>query len=77
MLEEKFDDFLAELMQNPKFKEEYDALTPEFDAISAEIDAQSKSSPGMLAKYANPDLMPLETLAWAESAEKKHGKAYG
>ena len=73
MLEEKFDDFLAELMQNPKFKEEYDALTPEFDAISAEMDAQTGSSAGMLAKYANPELTPLEKTAWAEAAEKKYG----
>ena len=73
MLEEKFDDFLAELMQNPKFKEEYDALTPEFDAISAEMDAQTGSSAGMLAKYAKPDLMPSEQSAWAEAAERKYG----
>jgi len=64
-------------MKNPRIKEEYDALTPEFDAISAAMDARSKSSAGKLAKYANPDLMPLETLAWAESAEEKHGKVYG
>ena len=42
MIEEKFDDFLAELMKNPKFKEEYDALKPEFDAISAELDAKEQ-----------------------------------
>ena len=36
MVEEKFDVFLAELMKNPKFKEEYDALEPKFDAIRAE-----------------------------------------
>ena len=39
MTEEKFDDLVAELMQNPKFREEYDALEPEFNAVRAEMSA--------------------------------------
>lgn len=35
---------------------------------------QARSSAGMLAKYANPDLIPLEKTAWAEAVEEKHGK---
>ena len=29
-----FDDYLAELMKNPNFKKEYDALAPEFLPLS-------------------------------------------
>ena len=35
---------------------------------------RARSSAGMLAKYANPDLIPLEKTAWAEAAEEKHGE---
>ena len=77
MVEGKFDDLVEDLMKNPRFKEEYDALKPEFDAVRVAMDARMKSSAGMLAKYAAPDMMPLETLAWAEAAEKKRGKVYG
>ena len=35
---------------------------------------RARSSVGMLAKYANPDLIPLEKTAWAEAAEEKYGK---
>lgn len=46
-----FDDYLAELMKNPDFKKEYDALAPEFlplinehanvDAIAAMIETEA------------------------------------
>ena len=35
---------------------------------------RTKSSAGILAKYANPDLIPLEQSAWAEAAEEKYGE---
>ncbi len=38
MIGEKFEDFFAELMKDPEFKEEYEAMQPEFDAIQAEIE---------------------------------------
>ena len=40
MIEEKFDDLVEDLMKNPRFREEYDALKPEFDAVRAEMDAR-------------------------------------
>lgn len=40
MVEEKFDDLVEDLMKNPRFREEYDALKPEFDAARAEMDAK-------------------------------------
>ena len=36
----KFDDFLAEQLQDEEFRKEYDALKPEFDIIRAIIDAR-------------------------------------
>ena len=39
MVEEKFDVLVEDLMKNPRFREEYDAMKPEFDAARAEIDA--------------------------------------
>ena len=35
---------------------------------------RARNSAGMLAKYANPDLIPLEKAAWAEATEEKYGK---
>lgn len=37
------EDVLAEKMQDPEFKEEYEALAPEFEIISAMIDARKTS----------------------------------
>lgn len=39
----KFEDFLAEEMQNPEFRAEYEALEPEFAIIQAIIDARRTS----------------------------------
>ena len=41
MVEEKFDDLVEELMKNPRFKEEYEALRPEFEAVRSEMDTQT------------------------------------
>ncbi|MBQ7516786.1 MAG: hypothetical protein IJS96_10945 [Schwartzia sp.] len=38
MIEEKFDDLVKDLMQNPRFREEYDAMKPEFEAVRAEME---------------------------------------
>ena len=35
----KYDDFLAEQLQDEEFKKEYDNQQPEFDAIRAIVDA--------------------------------------
>ncbi|MBQ9982238.1 MAG: helix-turn-helix transcriptional regulator [Oscillospiraceae bacterium] len=35
-----FNDYLKEQLENPEFKEEYDALEPEFAIIQAIIDAR-------------------------------------
>ena len=39
----KFNDYLAEQMQCPEFKEEYEKLEPEFAIIQAIIDARKSS----------------------------------
>ena len=39
----KFDDFLQEQCQNPKFKNEYETLQPEHAIIQAIIDARKQS----------------------------------
>ena len=44
MTEESFDILVAELMQNPKFKEEYEAMEDEFNAIRANMDVESSES---------------------------------
>lgn len=36
----KYDDFLAEQLQDEEFKKEYDDLQPEFDVIRAIVDAR-------------------------------------
>ena len=36
-------DFINEQLQNPVFKERYDALEPEFSAIQTMIDARKES----------------------------------
>lgn len=36
----KYDDFLAEQIQDEEFKKEYDNLQPEFDVIRAIVDAR-------------------------------------
>ncbi len=36
----KYDDFLAEQLQDEEFKKEYDNLQPEFDVIRAILDAR-------------------------------------
>ncbi len=36
----KYDDFLAEQLQDKEFKKEYDDLQPEFDVIRAIVDAR-------------------------------------
>lgn len=36
----KYDDFLAEQLQDEEFKKEYDNLRPEFDVIRAIVDAR-------------------------------------
>lgn len=38
-----FDSYLAEKMQNPDFKKEYEALEPEFSIMQAMIDARRES----------------------------------
>lgn len=38
-----FNDYLAQQMENPEFKEEYEALEPEFAIIQAIIDARKSS----------------------------------
>lgn len=38
-----FNDYLAQQMENPEFKEEYEALDPEFAIIQAIIDARKSS----------------------------------
>ena len=40
----KFNDYLKEQMQNPKFKKEYDNLQPEFDIIRAIVDARTSQN---------------------------------
>lgn len=39
----EFNEFLAEQMQNPKFKAEWDALDPEFSVIEAMLKARKES----------------------------------
>ncbi|MBR3721754.1 MAG: hypothetical protein IKN12_03230 [Selenomonadaceae bacterium] len=41
MTEEKYEDFLAELMEDPEFKKEYEAMQPEFDAIRTKIQSHT------------------------------------
>ena len=41
MVEEKFDSLVDDLMKNPRFKEEYEALQSEFEAVRSEMDAQT------------------------------------
>lgn len=38
-----FDSYLAEKLQNPDFKKEYEALEPEFSIMQAMIDARRES----------------------------------
>lgn len=38
-----FNDYLAQQMENPEFKDEYEALEPEFAIIQAIIDARKSS----------------------------------
>lgn len=38
-----FNDYLAQQMENPEFKEDYEALEPEFAIIQAIIDARKSS----------------------------------
>ncbi len=38
-----FDSYLAEKLENPELKKEYDALEPEFAIIQAMIDARKES----------------------------------
>lgn len=38
-----FNDYLEQQMENPEFKEEYEALEPEFAIIQAIIDARKSS----------------------------------
>lgn len=40
----RFDDYLAEQLQDEEFKKEYDALQPEFDVIRAMIDARTSQN---------------------------------
>ncbi len=42
--------------------------------VPSRMKKRTRSSAGMLAKYANPDLIPMEKAAWAEAAEVKYGK---
>lgn len=39
----EFNEFLAEQMQNPKFKAEWEALDPEFSVIEAMLKARKES----------------------------------
>lgn len=39
----KFDDYLKQQMQDPDFKEEWDALEPEFAIVQAMINARKES----------------------------------
>jgi len=61
-----FDSVLAEMMKDPEFKKEYDALEPEFAIIQAIIDARKNS--GLTQKQlsektgiAQTDISKLET----------------
>ena len=38
-----FEASLAEMMRDPEFKAEYEALEPEFEIVQANIDARKKS----------------------------------
>lgn len=40
----KYDDFLAEQLQDEEFKKEYDNLQPEFDVIRAIVDARASQN---------------------------------
>ncbi|MBQ3376794.1 MAG: helix-turn-helix domain-containing protein [Synergistaceae bacterium] len=41
-MERTFDEFLKEQLQDPKFREEYEALAPDYSIIQAIFDAQDK-----------------------------------
>ena len=49
-MEEKLDDFLSELMENPKFKKEYTGMEEEFKEIRKQLDAEQNSSSSVTVK---------------------------
>lgn len=72
----KFSDFLAEQLKDPKFKEEYDELEPDYDIIrflvDTELSTQEISEKTGLSKNtilkiqmadANPSLKTLKQIA--------------
>ena len=61
------DDFLDEQLQDPEFKEEYDALEPEFAVMQALIDARKNS--GMTQK----ELSSVTGISQADISRLEHG----
>ena len=61
------DEFLDEQLQDPKFKEEYDALEPEFTVMQALIDARKDS--GMTQK----ELSAVTGISQADISRLEHG----
>jgi ribosome-binding protein aMBF1 (putative translation factor) len=65
----KFNDFLADQMQDPEFKAEYDALEPEFAIIQAMVDARKSS--GLTQKQ----LSERTGIAQADISKLENGNA--
>ncbi|MBQ9438059.1 MAG: helix-turn-helix transcriptional regulator [Lachnospiraceae bacterium] len=61
------DEFLEEQLQNPEFKEEYDALEPEFVVMQALIDARKDN--GMTQK----ELSAATGISQADISRLEHG----
>ncbi len=65
----KFNDFLGEKLQDPEFREEYEALEPEFTIIQAMIDARNHS--GLTQKQ----LSEKTGIAQADISKLENGNA--
>ncbi len=65
----RFDDFLQEQLQDPEFREEYEALQPEHAIIQAIIDARRKS--GMTQK----ELSQRAGIAQGDISKLENGNA--
>ncbi|MBR3526104.1 MAG: helix-turn-helix transcriptional regulator [Lachnospiraceae bacterium] len=61
------DDFLKEQLEDPKLKEEYDALAPEFAVMQALIDARKNT--GMTQK----ELSAATGISQADISRLEHG----
>ena len=64
-----FNEYLNEKMQDPEFKQEYDALEPEFAIIQALIDARKAS--GLTQKQ----LAEITGIAQADISKLENGNA--